>query len=56
MWTSWAPHIVQIANIGTFQTASKTLFAVEDSELYQVGREARDAYAQATEQLLGVTQ
>jgi hypothetical protein len=54
MWTSWAPHIVQIANIGTFQTASKTLFAVEDSELYQTGIEARYAYAQATEQLLEV--
>jgi chromosome partitioning protein len=50
------PQIVQTANIGTFQTAGKTLFAVNDDELYQTGRKACDAYAQATEQLLGVSQ
>jgi chromosome partitioning protein len=48
------PQIVQTADIGIFQTTGRTLFAVEDGELYQTGREARDAYAQATEQLLEV--
>lgn len=46
------PQVVSTQNIGDYQEAGSTLFAVPDDELYSTGKEARDAYAEATTQLL----
>lgn len=39
-------------NIGNEQAAGRTLFALEDDELYSTGREAREAYRSNTNRLL----
>lgn len=46
------PPVVQSANIGAAQSEGKTLFAIPDDELYQTGRDAKEAYRQITTQLL----
>jgi len=46
------PAIPSTANIGTLQEEGQTLFDVPDDELYASGREARDGYRAATDQLL----
>lgn len=44
--------IVRSANVGDCQERGHTLFAVSDDELYQTGREVREAYRETTTQLL----
>jgi len=46
--------VPQTANIGTLQSEGRTLFAVNDDRLYATGREARDAYRDATAHVLEV--
>lgn len=46
------PQVVSTQNIGDFQEAGSTLFAVDDDDLYSTGKEARDAYSAATDQLI----
>jgi len=46
------PPIVSTQNIGDYQEAGSTLFAVDDDDLYSTGTEAREAYRAATAQLL----
>jgi len=45
-------QVVSTQNIGDYQEAGSTLFAVDDDELYSTGQEALDAYSTATDQLL----
>lgn len=46
------PSIPSTANISTLQDAGKTLFGVDDDELYASGREAREAYREATTEFI----
>jgi len=46
------PQIVSSANIGNLQEDGMTLFGADDDDLYASGKEAREAYSEATTQLL----
>lgn len=46
------PGVSESANIGNEQANGRTLFALEDDELYNTGRRAREAYRELTTDLL----
>jgi len=56
-WEGWYPEAAGVPvpatqNIGNEQAAGRTLFALEDGELYSTGREAREAFRTNTDLLV----